>query len=514
MLIPLLISYAEIHYRFRYLRPLYYRKIPEILADLPWRLDPARGSVLPVLILIKDAHLFPVKLKSIEAVISSREGISKQNFPVELELNSRYFSRILEVGLQNLEPDQNLNIDIFITIEQKGRLKTFRNDSYPLGKHSFRCYFGKEGLPYPPGWYAGEPHYHSNLTEDQVEFGADLAATRTMARALGLSWLFVTDHSYDLDDAIGDFTSNDANLPKWQSLWAQAAELQSQDFSIIPGEEVSIGNGRNRNVHLLVINNPEFIPGAGDSAEKWFRNSPELKIDDLPSRISDQALLVAAHPAEKVPLLQRLTLRRGYWKKEDLLNSNIKFLQLINSNDPAAVTESLNYWKKLLLAGHKFLIVAGNDAHGNFNISRQIRRPFLQLYNSEKQIFGRFHTVFKYKSNLPVEGFKHGCLICSNGPFLEFWLEQNGNRIDMGRIAGPTTAVFCYRAASSGEFGSITSIVLFRGIIAAGKEEKLQMPASGQEIKLSGSDYLRMELYTERGGRAISNPIWIADSHN
>lgn len=508
MLIPLLISYAEIHYRFRYLRPWYYRELPEILADLPWRLDPACGSVLPVLILIKDAHLFPVKLRSIEVVISSREGISKQVFTVELEVNSPYLSRLLEVDLQKPEPGQNLNVDIFLTIEQKGRLKTFRNDAYRLAKQSFRCYYAKEGLPYPPGWYAGEPHYHSNFTEDQVEFGADLSATRTMARALGLSWLFVTDHSYDLDDALGDFTRNDANLPKWRDLWAQAAELQSPDFVIIPGEEVSIGNNRNRNVHLLVINNPGFIPGSGDSAEQWFRNYPELQIRDLADRISDQALLMAAHPAEKVPLLQRLTLRRGYWQKEDIINSKIKFLQLINSNDPASVTESLIYWKRLLLSGHKFLIVAGNDAHGNFNISRQIRRPFLQLYKSEKQIFGRFHTVFKYQSNLPVEGFKQGCLICSNGPFLEFWLEQDGRRIEMGSQASHASAVFFYRAETSEEFGNITSILLFRGIIAAGKEEKILMPASGREINLRGSDYLRMELYTDRGGIAISNPIW------
>ena len=143
---------------------------------------------------------------------------------------------------------------------------------------------------------------------------------------MGLSWLFVTDHSYDLDDSLTSCTKNDADLPIWNQMQKDVKEYDSNELRIIPGEEVSIGNSKGENVHMLAINHNEFIDGYGDSAEKWFRNKPQHFLNEINKLHKDSNLFIAAHPIEKIPFMQKLTLRRGNWSDEDYQNSGIKFL--------------------------------------------------------------------------------------------------------------------------------------------------------------------------------------------
>jgi hypothetical protein len=65
--------YAETHYHFRFAPSLLYRRRPEIIADAPHRLEP--GKALPVLLIIKDAHRFPVALQQVRAEISCRRPV-------------------------------------------------------------------------------------------------------------------------------------------------------------------------------------------------------------------------------------------------------------------------------------------------------------------------------------------------------------------------------------------------------------------------------------------------------
>ena len=60
--------YAETHYRFRFAPSLLYRRRPEIIADAPHRLEP--GQALPLLVIIKDAHLFPATLQRVRAAVA------------------------------------------------------------------------------------------------------------------------------------------------------------------------------------------------------------------------------------------------------------------------------------------------------------------------------------------------------------------------------------------------------------------------------------------------------------
>ena len=64
---------------------------------------------------------------------------------------------------------------------------------------------------YPKGKHIqyGDLHYHTNLTEDMVEYGAPLKETLLISEAMGLDFFCNTDHSYDLDDKIGSWIETD-----------------------------------------------------------------------------------------------------------------------------------------------------------------------------------------------------------------------------------------------------------------------------------------------------------------
>ncbi len=509
--IPFLFSYAEIHYHLKFLYPKYYRKLPEIISDVPIRVIKSNSSKLPVLIIIKDSHLFPIDLKKINITVLGKEKEISKDFSVDNHLNQQYFSKILFMDIKDFTSNQILTVTVDFTIFKNTNKIEVRNDNYiGLNTKNYRCYYSEESLPYPENWFAGEPHYHSIYTLDQVEFGADVASTKTMAKAMGLSWLFITDHSYDLDDCENSFTKNDPLLPKWNKMLENVKKNDNKEFRILPGEEVSIGNSKKENVHLLAINLKEFIEGKGDSAEVWFKNKPQIFLEEIGHRIlQSDSLFIAAHPNEKISFLQKLTLRRGNWHVNDFLQIGIKFLQIINNSNIQSIENSIHYWKKLLLHGHKFFIIAGNDAHGNFNVMRQIKIPYIKLFSSVEQVFGKFHTVFYYKENDPINGIKSGKIIVSNGPFLDFCLEVNGKKYPIGSTISTKSTRLFHNTKSTPEFGKIEKINLFIGDYSE-KEEKLILNfQSGSELELPENGYVRMSMSTSKGGFVFTNPVWI-----
>jgi hypothetical protein len=508
--LPLLLGYAEIHYHLKFLYPRYFLKEPEIIADIPIRCIQESSSTLPVLIIVKDADLFPVTIKNINVLVTGENQEISGIYDIEIKLSQKYFSKILKVDLSRFQPEQWLNVTVEFQYEIKGKPKTTINDNYPeLIKKPFRFFYAGNKLPFQKNWFLGDPHYHSIHTADQVEFGADILSTKQMAKAMGLDWFFVTDHSYDLDDCVENCTKNDPELPIWKEMKQEVVKTDDKDFRVIAGEEVSIGNSDGKNVHMLAINHDEFIEGSGDSAEKWFRNKPQHLITEIKQKHSIENLFIAAHPFDEIPFAQKLTLRRGSWHPDDFINGDIKFLQIINSANPDEIYSNILKWSQLLLQGKKYFILAGNDAHGNFNVMRQIKSPFWKLFSSSKQVFGKFFTAFKFSNNHPVAGIKNGELIVSNGPFINFQLQQNKQIYNIGSSCPKRKATFVFETATNIEFGEITRIVLHIGDLTSMKETKIENPESGKVIDLPECGYLRMSLTTEKGGLSFTNPIWV-----
>ncbi|RPH97744.1 MAG: hypothetical protein EHM72_13330, partial [Calditrichaeota bacterium] len=362
MLIPFLL-YAEIHYRIGGIFSRYYRRQPEIVFDLPYRIR--QGRSLPLALMIKDAHRFPVRLISIElTMIDQDRRLHRHQFKIEETVQESFWHRIIQIPM-NAAQAGIMRVNAVLEYIVEGRRHQCVNDNYALTSHKpFTVLIDDHPWPRRSGWFFGETHCHTVYSNDQVEFGAPLQMNQQMAEALELDFIAATDHSYDLDDCVDDYLKNDPALPKWQSLWETIAALNRENHRvlIIPGEELSVGNAQGKNVHLLLYNNRHFWPGYGDSGEKWFQTQPQHGLQQVIEELEPTALAIAAHPDHEPPFLQRWLLRRGKWAAKDFQIKSLNGCQFWNGDKSQFLSSGVRMWSELLLRGLKATLFAGNDA--------------------------------------------------------------------------------------------------------------------------------------------------------
>jgi len=525
--------YAEVHYKFPPGFSLLHTDYPEIIADVPWRVEP--GQDIPILCLIKDAHQHPIFLDQID--ITARwqpKGFFSQSFPMRAEaIKKPFWHRILELPRENFPPGP-AKIDVIFLGRRQGRPFRFRNDNYRHLSHApLKTMLASDPLPNMTDWYPGDPHVHSTFTEDQAEFGAPPEVTERMARAMGLSWVAITDHSYDLDDQPQDPLAQDPELKKWHQLAGLISKLNrsQRGFVTLLGEEVSCGNARGRNIHLLAFGAPTFIPGAGDGAERWLHTEPTLRIRQVLEMIERAGgVAYAAHPEEFGSTLEKILLRRGTWAMRDYSHQGLSGLQVWNGRFDQMLEKGMSRWRQLLLSGKKLFIIGGNDAHGNFNRFRQLRVPFLIMRESAEQVFGRVRTHLLCREGASQENvlqaLRKGQAMTTDGPFVTFQvLNETGQRADLGEsIAGREFSVEI-SGQSSEEFGALNRIELYCGQIGERVERQIRSLRGGEDFtvlnqvhlkvgpfSVGRSSYLRLELQTAAGAKrwhAMTNPIWI-----
>jgi hypothetical protein len=525
-LVPIFL-YAETHYRFRYFLSFLRKSEPEIIADAPHRIEP--NSSLPILILIKDAHLFPVRLDSITLTIRASGSIvlRKKLLDSFIEINQKLWWRVFDIPVKELTG--NVQCDIIFELNANNQKRFYHNDNHRTSSHRpLKVFISSTPLPRFKQLYFGECHSHSNYTDDQVEFGAPLEASVQLCRSLGLSFFCVTDHSYDLDDDVDNYLLNDPYLPKWQQLQQEVDDLNSKflDFSIIRGEEVTCRNSVGQNVHLLLLGNKLFFTGKGDGAEKWLKTRSEYSCEEILKEKESSSLAYAAHPYEPVSLLQRLLLNRGKWFARDITNPILSGIQFANGQLSIYFKEGYRQWVKALLQGKRLFILAGNDAHGNFSRFRQVGIPFLKIHEMECQIFGKMRTGIFLNSlsegNI-LDSIRSGMSIITDGPVANLHvLSSIQPRSSIGcSYAGPSHTVLL-EVLSSIEYGSIELLKVFKGIIGQ-KETELISEKNLKSFDLDRKfsfetkceSYIRSEVWTSSKDSSdgqshfcMTNPIW------
>ena len=517
-------GYASTFYRFKYFFSLLKKRQPQIVADIPHRIN--KNELLPTLVIIKDSNHFPCELLEIEIFIDKR-SINKK--VVDKKVNQNYWELISQIDISKFETRWH-EIDIKIIYKLKGKTFSCYNDNYRTTSHSaFPCYFSEEKLPVLEGFIAGDMHSHSNFTDDQIEFGASLETSSVMAATLGLDFFAITDHSYDLDDYPDNFLKNDPNLNKWNSFLKNVEEKNASNDKtmIIPGEEVSVRNSKNETVHLLVYNDKNYFPGCGDSGERWFHYFSKLSISDVLKSSSKNTAVFASHPTDHVPSAHRLLLNRGHWDLKDAQNNMLTGVQIFNGHGANKINDAVSFWKSLLLKGYKSFILAGNDGHGNFGRNRYISIPFLKINESYSQLFGKWRTDIylgdkeKTVDNI-IQLLKAGNFAVSNGPAIDLQIfDENKLITKMGHetdnaINGKVVL------KSSPEFGAITKLDIYQGFPERSKEvlyltkdfNKYNFELNFEfEIKENSTkSYLRAEIQSSgpKGKHfAFTNPIWI-----
>jgi hypothetical protein len=525
--LPLILLYPEVHYRFKYFPfSRYFKKEPEILVDLPYKTN---GSKLPVFLIIKDSDAYPILVWSIKFHFVFDDGsVHIKTVLLNKKIASRIFVEEFDFVFEDKKGFVSLGTEIYAYCGRK--LIRVVNDNFKGLGTELECYINDDEELFD-NHFQGDLHFHSDHTSDQVEFGAPVQAAAKCAAAVGLDFFAVTDHSYDLDDDEQDYLKKDPELKKFTAMKKDCESYSGDNMTIIAGEEVTVRNSLGRNVHLLVYEQ-EFFEGKGDGAEKWLDTKSENSIGDVVSKINETGMVIAAHPFNKVPVLERFLVKRGKWSDEDILGNNITHLQILNGDFDDNFFAGLAEWKKLLLKGRKIFITAGNDAHGNFNLFRQVKFPMFSLTAENKQIFGKCRTVATADSRSRedlIGSIKKGNIYITNGPHILFSVINSGGVYDQGSsfVVEPGYLEAEIFISSSAYSGSIKAVLVFRGSINSYSEKlvwKKEFPEDihsfNEKIQLLNDKidhYIRIEVFTSAthnngktlGHRAYSNPVWI-----
>jgi hypothetical protein len=313
-----------------------------------------------------------------------------------------------------------------------------------------------------------------------VEFGAGCDVLQMAAQAVGLDFVCITDHSYDL---IFD--------KKFQKLKAEIVKLDSTPV-IIAGEEISCGNSKNKNVHLLAFGNETYVKGHGDGGRRWWNTKPDLPIQKAIEK--SKVFCYAAHPKLQMLFSEKLLLKRGHWSYEDLMENEIKGVEFWNGFRGKDFYEGRELWIKCLLAGRKLLPLGGNDAHGDLNSYTAVSKPLWSLKHNQEHVFGSVRTVIPNTGKTPFSEVPENLYI-TDGPAL--WFEQKEN----GKLF--------LHAKSTEDFGNFLSITVFRGE-SSEKSEQMQIDDSLEydfEISQNNSLYVRAECETNCGKFAMTSAI-------
>jgi len=528
-ILPFLL-YAETHYRFKFFFSFLRKSEPEVIADAPHRIEP--GTDIPLLILSKDADKFPSILSSVKVSYLQSGNVVRQIELIDtaVKLNERMWWRVYTLSREGI--NGWLELDVQLTIVTSGKTKTYHSDNHRTSTHApLRAYLSDEPLPRFSGLNFGDAHTHSDRTDDQVEFGVPPGAAVELSKFIGLSFFCIADHSYDLDDSVDDYTTNDPAFPKWKSLLGEIERINAahSDFAVLSGEEVSCRNLSGRNVHCLLFGDERFFPGSGDGAEDWLRTGSEHSILDILSQKHERALAFAAHPMDRVSILQRLLLNRGSWSTNDLSDSRLAGIQFANGITNYGYTNGYKAWIQRLLKGQRIYCLAGNDAHGNFNRFRQIGIPFFSIRESGSQLFGKMRTAVFLRSKFGQSAILHslseGRFIVTDGPVANIVI-KGGETSDTsigGRLVGSDFEVLI-TSASSREFGQIKRVSVFVGVIGEPAERLFVSECvSGIfsylktfSLRVTEPMYMRAEVYSSAENASdktqhfcFTNPVWL-----
>ncbi len=537
-------AYAETHFKFKLPWSLLYRPWPEIFFDAPVQFVP--GVRPKIWLVIRDADRFPVDLESVNIFIKRfsknvpnisniqnlkfnfNSCIAAQN-PDFLFKNQNIFqtpetesARCISLSIHEARalafheldlgelPPGNYAVFTKLRVRQGSKTKTILCGNYP-GLKTLPLTFQvlSENLPKPEGFAAGEMHCHTHYSADHVEFGAPPKILQQAAKAVGLDFVCCTDHAYDFAFSASDYTQEAEPISRFQTLCREIETLETYPL-MLPGEEISVGNKNNENVHLLAFAPNNYIPGLGDCGRYWLKNQPTLKIRE--ALLKANVPCFAAHPKAEMGALERFVFRRGYWHADDLATDSqnpIAGIQFFNGTRDAGFLEGKNFWIQELQKENYLFPIGGNDAHGDLNHSVSVSLPLFKLRQNKNHVFGNVRTVIQTAAVTQSEltkafsSFKNktpNSLYITNGPAL--WFERHADFVS-------------FFAKTNREIGFLKHIKIFgRKRLLNGRldnketllPESLILPPAECEIRLHFSDYayLRAETETEFGTIALT----------
>lgn len=526
--IPFLALYAETHFRFfRGFPSFLYQKEPEILFDMPKRIEP--GKNVPVLLICNDMDTFPVDIIGVTLIVSQnrQSKIVFNETDIAKYLIDHPYKRHCPVYLFSIDnklfTPGAFSVNGKVVIKKKNKQIVVLNDNLKTSsKSALTGFIADELLPGHEWCLYGDLHVHSQYTRSHVEFGPPVKAIDTMASVSGLSFVGITDHSYDLACRMENYLQPDPDLQLWKSLSNEILSGKNNyKTTIILGEEISTCNRKKRVVHLGALGIKDFIPGSKDGARKQAKPLP--KEPDIPEAINiiekQGGISFAAHPGARSRLMQKIFLKRGIWDIRDVYK-NLHAFQAVNSGFLKSWYRARKLWITILLERRKLPLIAGNDSHGDFNRYRSLGKPFLTIHENFERHFGYAVTGI-YNTNNDneslLDAIKNGKTFVTNGPFLGISATDRPEDSIVSHFDNPVEKKELYILGKcSNEFGTPRLLNIFRGYYKTKKEKCIHsISYSGNLLRITekitldsegGPGYLRAEFtcIKEDGKRNIA----------
>jgi hypothetical protein len=297
-----------------------------------------------------------------------------------------------------------------------------------------------------------------------------------MATSSGLSFIGITDHSYDLCCKMDNYLEADPGLERWKLQKQSLAGGGSFASVMLHGEEISCFNTEGATVHLGALGLTDYIPGSRDGARKYRFSAKQLTIKQAIEEIHKQgAFAFAAHPRSTSGLLQRLFLSRGAWSASDA-REGIDALQAFNNGLTVSWEKAKRLWLCMLQDGFRVPIIAGNDAHGDFNRYRAVKQPFLSISEDFQRFMGYGKTGIYGQCTTQdqvLAALHDGKCYITTGPYLSinYSSDPTSHAISV-HPRRPDHTLFLH-CVSTAEFGRIKKLSLFAGGLHHGTSESI-----------------------------------------
>jgi hypothetical protein len=356
-----------------------------------------------------------------------------------------------------------------------------------------------DDIPKIADWYSGDTHQHTNYTYNAVEFGAPIYATKAANNALGLDWMIVTDHSFDM------------NPDKWKVSIADCDNHSDAVFRVLQGEEVScylVGTDISPSLyqynHLLVYG-ADFIPGGEWEDGTGSDYTPE---EAIAIAKSEDGITYPAHPFDDDPF-------RDPWMNYSLDFDGLQIWNHASSDNLVKLGLGINKWVDLLLDGRRVFIEGGSDAHGDFNTHAGRVKTYIYVpgYNQ---------SALPLRKEI-LNALREGHSVMTNGPLVVFDINDEviGNSLNLTKGKAATLHI---RWNSTPEFGYLNDIIVKKGIINETNETDtiFYLETTGKDnfsgeykitIAPNKSSYYRIEAVSKSAGgetyECFTNPIWV-----
>ena len=536
----------------------------DLVVDAPYRLEKSY-PYLPVVVYIKDIKPGKIKIKSIEfhnyspsegmeydqlaphsifQVKDSKGIILKENdqpLLLRFDAGKDYetiitdpWYRMIWLRRDQLKvyQDEHLGYGNTRFLQYLVNIKYEKFDNYSK-QFVFRTLVPEADLPRITDWYYGDSHYHSEFTDNPYEFGGPLPMTAEVAKAIGLSWVTVTDHSYGLSRP----KTPEEQGNRWLSYKKAIKETNEryEDVLLVGAEEITVKKFIS-GLHLLSFNNP-FVEDHHLAGFGTF--TMEEALDKIQADSTNNAgIIYAAHPSSK-----------GYtWKDNDykivtqpkysnlfvglqIFNEKILYKRttqssmddgILNPFEMLDESDRQRPWSKELEEGlktlwvekfllpplkefrqngslRKYYILSGSDAHMDFNYALRPHPAFLIHYLKDNA-FGKARTLTYLpkkdgrsltEKNL-YEALRSGKTLLTDGPVALFHFRHKGSDYRFGDtipFSPGESLELSIEWHSTPEFGAIREIKLYLGT-ERGEEAitgQIDLPnLNNEEIGLDG----------------------------